>query len=73
MWPTSLWNLGALVLVLSILLIGDWDIVKPVTSRLDWLEDFIHIPRCKFLEWFHDFYTINYDNDTNFLFPAFLS
>ena len=50
MWPTSLWNLGALVLVLSILLIGDWDIVKPVTSRLDWLEDFIHIPRCKFLE-----------------------
>lgn len=45
MWPTSLWNLGALVLVLSILLIGDWDIVKPVTSRLDWLEDFIHIPR----------------------------
>lgn len=45
LWPTSLWNLAALVLVLSILLIGDWEIVKPITSRLDWLEDFIHIPR----------------------------
>lgn len=45
MWPTSLWNLGALVLILSVLLIGDWELAKPVTSRLDRLEDWIHMPR----------------------------
>ena len=49
MWPTSLWNLGVLLLVLSALLIGDWEFAKPVTSRLDNLEDILHIPRCKFI------------------------
>ncbi|KAI0232984.1 Carnitine O-palmitoyltransferase 1, liver [Lamellibrachia satsuma] len=34
MWPTSIWNLMVCVTLFSILLVGDWEWAKPVTSRL---------------------------------------
>lgn len=34
MWPTSIWNLMVCVALFSVLLVGDWDWTKPVTSRL---------------------------------------
>ncbi|XP_014676147.1 PREDICTED: carnitine O-palmitoyltransferase 1, liver isoform-like, partial [Priapulus caudatus] len=34
LWPTSLWNLGAAVIIFYCLLFGDFDIMKPVTKGL---------------------------------------
>ncbi|KAK3596698.1 hypothetical protein CHS0354_038035 [Potamilus streckersoni] len=43
MWPTSVWNLCTLVLVLSVLYIGDWELFKSITSRMRWLEATLYI------------------------------
>ncbi|KAL3887263.1 hypothetical protein ACJMK2_027207 [Sinanodonta woodiana] len=45
MWPTSAWNLCILVLVLSVLYIGDWNWCKSITSWIHWLEETMHIPQ----------------------------
>ncbi|XP_074661158.1 carnitine O-palmitoyltransferase 1, muscle isoform-like [Tubulanus polymorphus] len=43
MWPTSIWNLGLTVGLLSMCLIGDWTWVQPVNAQLWRLADFLHI------------------------------
>ena len=50
-WPTNLWNLGAMVLVLSVLLIMDWEFARPVTSRLLYMETFFYIAQGMFQNW----------------------
>ena len=42
-WPTNLWNLGVLVLVLSVLLIMDWEFARMVTSRLRYIDNFLFV------------------------------
>jgi hypothetical protein len=34
LWPASIWNLGVLVVVLSMCMLGDWDLVRPINVRL---------------------------------------
>ncbi|XP_064645349.1 carnitine O-palmitoyltransferase 1, liver isoform-like isoform X2 [Lineus longissimus] len=43
MWPTSIWNLGLTVGLLSLCLIGDWSFVQPINRLLWALADFLHI------------------------------
>ncbi|XP_052812875.1 carnitine O-palmitoyltransferase 1, liver isoform-like isoform X1 [Mya arenaria] len=44
MWPTKLWNLEVFVAVLSVVMVGDWAPLKPVTERLRFLERAMFIP-----------------------------
>ncbi|XP_045183818.2 carnitine O-palmitoyltransferase 1, liver isoform-like isoform X2 [Mercenaria mercenaria] len=45
MWPTKLWNLEVLIGLLSILLVTDWSIAQPITAKLRWMEECLHIPK----------------------------
>ncbi|XP_052265796.1 carnitine O-palmitoyltransferase 1, liver isoform-like [Dreissena polymorpha] len=44
MWPTKLWNLVVMVGVLSVVLVGDWEPLRPLTGRLRYMEEVLHIP-----------------------------
>ncbi|XP_048251117.1 carnitine O-palmitoyltransferase 1, liver isoform-like isoform X2 [Haliotis rufescens] len=44
MWPTSTWNLFALVTPLTALRLADWKAVRPITDQLHKVEDLICLP-----------------------------
>ncbi|CAC5359081.1 CPT1A [Mytilus coruscus] len=43
-WPASIWNLGFMVLCLSVCMLGDWDLVRPINARLLILPAYLYIP-----------------------------
>ena len=45
MWPTKLWNLEVMVAVLSVVMVMDKDMTRPLTSRLHFIEELLHIPQ----------------------------
>ncbi|KAJ8311520.1 hypothetical protein KUTeg_010875 [Tegillarca granosa] len=45
MWPTSLWNLGVLVLILSVCMLWKSKLTQPLHARLWQFAVFIHIPK----------------------------
>ncbi|CAG2246768.1 CPT1A [Mytilus edulis] len=44
-WPASIWNLGFMVLCLSVCMLGDWDLVRPINARLLILPAYLYIPQ----------------------------
>lgn len=45
MWPTSIWNLAAMVLILSITMVTDTQVMKPVNERLWKVQHMLYIPK----------------------------
>nr|XP_022311882.1 carnitine O-palmitoyltransferase 1, liver isoform-like [Crassostrea virginica] len=45
MWPTSIWNLAAMVLILSVTMVTDIQVMKPVNERLWAVHRMLYIPK----------------------------
>nr|XP_034320165.1 carnitine O-palmitoyltransferase 1, liver isoform-like isoform X2 [Crassostrea gigas] len=45
MWPTSIWNLAAMVVILTITMVTDTQLMKPVNERLWKVQHMLYIPK----------------------------
>ena len=43
MWPTSIWNFRAAWFVLCVVLLGDWEFLSPLTTKMWSLGNFFFI------------------------------